>query len=55
VVKVHSTLPRGEAHVVAREHELYAAIDSAADKLGARLRKAHERSGHRRTTTAKAR
>jgi putative sigma-54 modulation protein len=50
VVKARSTLPRGEAHVIAREDELYAAIDAAAEKLGAKLRKAHERQGQRRSS-----
>jgi putative sigma-54 modulation protein len=54
VVKAHSTLPRGAAHVEACEDELYAAIDSAADKLGAKLRKAHERTGRRRASTEPA-
>jgi ribosomal subunit interface protein len=47
VVKAHTSLPREGADVSAEGEELQAAIDAAAEKMEARLRKVHQRcAGH---------
>jgi ribosomal subunit interface protein len=47
VVRAHANLPGETADVEARGEELYAAIDAAVDKLGARVRKTHDRACQR--------
>ena len=44
VVKAHTNLPHETANVEAQSEDLYAAVDAAADKLSAKLRKAHEKN-----------
>lgn len=48
VVKAHTNLPHETAAVEAQSDDLYAAVDAAADKLGAKLRKTHEKNCDRR-------
>jgi ribosomal subunit interface protein len=48
VVKAHTNLPSMTADATARGAEFHTTVDAAAEKLGAKLRKAHEKRCHQR-------